>query len=604
MTLAESDFTSFGSHAGSVSAVSTEIAVHRLILLLVLVPLTLIALPVFAWILIANFWVGGANELLKITPVEPQWWFLALGDLSTGILGGVGATATFGAAAVKAWRIFSDGQRAPDTASRYKTVTGVEGELLQNLIGQMWELLHASGGNQPSVVWFANLGIIARALPTRGTHRIAISAGLWVRAIQNDLLARFILLHEMAHLVHGDLRAFARLKAVVKAAKIILSSLFWASVATIVWLIAIQSVLTLSAEGTLGTVVAQAVVIAAQGIILIGLVPLMGTIVRRYISFVIALTELRADVCAGVAGGGLEGFATSFARDTSVHQSTPRELRQSLFSSELTHLPESERQALLSSPERLFTPKLRYFWISLASVLLLPLTGYIGYVLGGILAWLAVVAVAAALATSAILMVGLCGAARIRLSWTTIAPLGVAIVLFTAASQIRLDAVNYLLASEMCGLAFSGCGNEPSSLKQVATDTALTLGDLGGQLANLFGNGWLLASMLIAILALRGVWTIAHNAPLDKPNWRRVFVAGVAVIVCLSIFVDSYNEWRGVNDILGPASDIPRQWTRLTNQHPFLRFSLAPLSALIFCGWIFLAGTFLQNLKGYAQPTP
>ncbi len=110
--------------------------------------------------------------------------------------------------------------------------------------------------------------------------------------------------------------------------------------------------------------------------------------------------------------------------------------------------------------------------------------------------------------------------------------------------------------------------------------------------------------MLIAILALRGVWAIARNAPFDKPNWKRVFVAGVAMIVCLSIFVDSYNEWRGVVDILGPASDIPQQWTRLTDQHPFLRFALAPLSALIFCGLLFLAGTFLQTLKGYAHPTP
>jgi hypothetical protein len=168
------------------------------------------------------------------------------------------------------------------------------------------------------------------------------------------------------------------------------------------------------------------------------------------------------------------------------------------------------------------------------------------------------------------------------------ATLGVAIVLFTAASQIRLDAVNYLLASEMCGLAFSGCGNEPSSLKQIASDTAVTLGDLGGQLANLFADGWLLASMSIAILALRGVWIIARKARLDEPHRQRVFVTGVAVIVCLSIFVDSYNEWRGVDDILGPASDIPQQWTRLNGQHPVLRFSLAPLSAVIFSGLLFL----------------
>jgi Zn-dependent protease with chaperone function len=588
MKPAEPDFADFGSNAGSVSAVSTEIAVHRLILQLVLLPLTLVALPVFAWVLIANFWVGGATELLKATPAEPQWWFLALGDLSTGILGGLGATATFAVAAVKARRIFSDHQGTPDTASRYQPVTGAEGRLLQNLIGQVWGLLHASSGDQPSVVWFANLGIIARALPTYGMPRIAVSAGLWSRAIQNDLLARFILLHEMAHLAHGDLRVFARLKAVATAAIVILRSLFWASIATIVWLIAVQSVVTLSAKGTLGTVLGQAAVITAQGAILIGLIPLMGTILRRYISFVVALTELRADVCAGVAGGGLERFATSFARDATVHQSTPQELRRSLFSSELTHLPESERHALLSTPERLFTPKLRYFWISLAGVLLLPLTGYIGYVLGGILAWLAVVAVAAALTTSTILMVGLCGAAHIRLSWATMATLGVAIVLFTAASQIRLDAVNYLLASEMCGLAFSGCGNEPSSLKQIASDTAVTLGDLGGQLANLFADGWLLASMSIAILALRGVWIIARKARLDEPHRQRVFVTGVAVIVCLSIFVDSYNEWRGVDDILGPASDIPQQWTRLNGQHPVLRFSLAPLSAVIFSGLLFL----------------
>ena len=47
MTLAEPDFTDFSSNAGNVDALSTEITVHRLVLLLILLLLMLIALSVF-----------------------------------------------------------------------------------------------------------------------------------------------------------------------------------------------------------------------------------------------------------------------------------------------------------------------------------------------------------------------------------------------------------------------------------------------------------------------------------------------------------------------------------------------------------------------------
>jgi hypothetical protein len=220
----------------------------------------------------------------------------------------------------------------------------------------------------------------------------------------------------------------------------------------------------------------------------------------------------------------------------------------------------------------------------------LPLTGYIGYVFGGILAWLAVVAVAAALATSTILMVGLCGAARTRLSWRTIATLGLTIVLFTATSQIRLDAVNYLLASELCGLVFSACGNDPASLQQVASDAALTAGDIASQFIDVFARGWLLASVLVAILALKGLWALAGYARLDEPNWRRAFLLGATVIVCLAVFVDSYNEWRGVDDVFAAVSGIPHWWAKFGEEQPVLRYSLAPLSALTLCGVFALAG--------------
>ena len=150
----------------------------------------------------------------------------------------------------------------------------------------------------------------------------------------------------------------------------------------------------------------------------------------------------------------------------------------------------------------------------------------------------------------------------------------------------------------------ASCGNEPSSLNTIASDTALTLHDLGGQLVSVFAQGWLLASMLIAILALRGVWIVARNTRLDKPIWQRIFVTGAAAIVCLSMLVDSYNEWRGVDDFLGPTSEIPRWWTALNDQRPLLRFSLAPLSALVFCSFLFLADNFLQTLKRYAHLTP
>jgi hypothetical protein len=106
------------------------------------------------------------------------------------------------------------------------------------------------------------------------------------------------------------------------------------------------------------------------------LFPYIGLlIIWRYLSFVVMLVELRADVRAALAAGGLESFVTSLSSQPGVRRS-PASLFRSVLGMNVSHLTASERLAfLLRRPEGLLAPKILYFAATIMFMLVLLLQG-------------------------------------------------------------------------------------------------------------------------------------------------------------------------------------------------------------------------------------
>ena len=107
---------------------------------------------------------------------------------------------------------------------QYLEPVGKKAVQLKELITSQWRDTLSRQGPTPEVRWFPNLNVSARALVTGDVQTIAVSAGLWERAVrrEDDPLVRIILLHEMAHLTYCDISAFRRLVLCANASRIIL----------------------------------------------------------------------------------------------------------------------------------------------------------------------------------------------------------------------------------------------------------------------------------------------------------------------------------------------------------------------------------------------
>ncbi|MGY3404822.1 Zn-dependent protease with chaperone function [Bradyrhizobium sp. GM5.1] len=228
----------------------------------------------------------------------------------------------------------------------------------------------------PALVCFASTSTAACVTTVDGTPAIGLSTGLIDQLLKGDeRLAQVILLHEMAHLVGGDVGNFRRMTAFVEAFR-------WVF---LVFLIAIGLAFTISMPAEYfdlagidqrGPSLSAYLTRSARDLLFSYLSMLL---VLRYVALIIMLTELRADLRAAMTLGSFETFALTVRAASGFRPSSRLHLVQSWVGTKVAHLTAGERLDLLERPSRLFTPKYRYFAASIGLCIFLIVDGSLAF---------------------------------------------------------------------------------------------------------------------------------------------------------------------------------------------------------------------------------
>ena len=249
---------------------------------------------------------------------------------------------------------------------------GPQGVLLTDTVATVWKTLSASAGrNLPCVVCQPNFRVLAHAYDDGREQTIEVSAGLASRVVRDDALALSILRHEMAHLVYVDLPAIRRQSLAAAAAVFSIDISTAACLAAALTIVVLTDVGTFPVAPTILNILAVHAAIAFATLNVIMPLLLGRYAIRRYAGFCVALAEMRADVSAGVWGDGLAAFSHRLAADPTVAAPSFDDVGLAYLAPALSHFPARERAALLGDPERLATPKLRYFAIAIIVIWLL-----------------------------------------------------------------------------------------------------------------------------------------------------------------------------------------------------------------------------------------
>lgn len=558
-----------------VSVTSAEILVHTLNWFFIVAPLTSILLP-GAVIVFAAYEVVQSTSALWLGGKEAQV------DVSIAWIGA--CTALFLLVFMVA-RSMQEYLRArlddEERASRMREPNGPSGQLLVDAVHRIWR--SASKGNKaaPNVAWYSGFQIAAHAHSSVGLRQIQVSSGLWARIASKDIVGDLILAHEMGHLIHADPRFFRAVSVALHGmrAGIQLCRLFvLLATGTIVCFLGVGEI----NRGTTWTDIIRiqltAAAIAALGFVLLTLSDLL---VRRYASFIVAMVEIRADVCASIWTIGLQGFAENLENDASLHRSTAVDLGRSIFSADITHVSESERIALIRNTQRLCSPKLRYYFWSVVLALLVPLNPITPLIFGGAIDHALVAVTAATLCAATVAMLVL-SAASLSISWPRAVALAAAMCLTVGSTRINFYEIGYLLTSYSVAIANStGFGAEQFSLAGLLRDTKVSVLGLAGKIGEGMDGWWILATVPITAASLKLIRPAMNRRELKQANAALAIVASIAAFTCALLV--GRDPWRSaLYDYITPASSAG--WINASNSWPQLRLALPAIVGLLAAG--------------------
>lgn len=238
----------------------------------------------------------------------------------------------------------------------------------------LWPRIGA--GEAPDVACFASTGLAACVIERNARPAVALSTGLIDRIGEHgDRLSDAILLHELAHIVGRDGRLFRRSTAFVGSFRLTFTILIVA--------LALTSIASSFGEiWNLGGIEQRSPSPAAFLIDVVRnlIFPYASMVLTlRYVALIIMLTELRADLRAALAIGGLAPFADAVRDAQGFRPSSRVHILRSWIGTRVSHLTAQERLDLLQRPRRLLTPKYRYFLASIALSILLVIDGALAF---------------------------------------------------------------------------------------------------------------------------------------------------------------------------------------------------------------------------------
>jgi len=566
------------------SACSVEILIHRALLSIVFLPFAFLVFPFLTFhVTISLLNLNLSDDLSRWRGIPDSQKSVLFSDSWEIALAISFVLLIALLSALRYWRRLRQLEADVSAERRYREPKGEGGRALRKRIEDLWSQVGLRSTGPPAAYWFPNSSVLAQAIVRSGRREIAVSTGLWEQIEAGDSIADAVLLHEFAHLFYGDPLTFRRMTALLESAVGCLALLFRVLALTAALLLVQQVVLAYHDRAQLGFALRQGVVVAGIGTLALSLCPVTAAAIRRYIGFIVALIELRADVRAAQWAGGLEQFVGVLSLNSMVHKSTLTDRARSLFSLDLTHFSETERLEMLHRPERLITPKVQYFGFSLLLVLLLPLNGLTPLFEGGILDWAAVATVAVALMVASTAMLTLGCKVRGRISSLRLLALSACATLFCAACQMNLYTFAYSLstAAVEVGLGRPSLSENGSSLSIANFISVMSypLGDIRHQLYNLWSSGWVSLSILITMAAFTALLAGASNGqPFGRLRWLTPAVVSVAS--GFGVLLDAYDPWRSFvieQTLVGRAAV---GWAAISHRFPGARFTLGPCLAV------------------------
>jgi hypothetical protein len=227
-------------------------------------------------------------------------------------------------------------------------------------IGSLWKKTFPDR-SLPPIYWYLRDGCAARVVGSSAKPALAVSSG-FIRAVRDGGDApRIVMLHEFAHVFHGDATLSALARSLLVA---------WPLAATSAGLGCLVPLL-LAADQPIYVALVLTVATLWAFTLLLAYVFLL-----RYAGFFYSLRELHADVAAAAWLRDASAFERGLA-GARLHEGQRASWR-SLFGLTLTHLSGAERLELLQEPARLILPKLRYFALSGALAIFVQSSPFLG----------------------------------------------------------------------------------------------------------------------------------------------------------------------------------------------------------------------------------
>lgn len=490
--------------------------------------------------------------------------------------------------------VHEDAQAQAELADRARQPKGAAGQVLRDNVSRIWQATRSPERPAPDVVWYSGFQVAAHARTTLEGDRIFVSSALWDRVAKRDLTGDLILAHEMGHIVHRDWRTFRRLSIVLSG---ICSTLGFSkafAVGASVVILVLFSLAGLIHGEPLWWLVRLGVATVALALLCFLLLAVCDLFVRRYASFIVALMEVRADLCAALWTVGLDDFAKHLAADASLHRSTAGDLAQSFFSSNMTHISESERLALIRTPERLFTPKLRYFAWSVVLALLLPLNPITPLLLNGAIDHAILVCTVSALYASAMTMLVLSGFSR-QLGWKRAAVLATVACGALGITSINFYEVGYLLTHYGVALANgTGFGKAPVALAEMGGDIVIVARSLARKAGEGLSGWWFFVSVPLTLLAMKMARPAVRSQRLQSSKLAPALTAAVTTF-CVALVVGRDPRRSELYDLV--FGGIPEDWWLLVEP---VRLAVPAWAALLS---VVVGGAFLK-LGKREDPVP